>query len=148
MTHEQHEAALLAAFAAVLKAEHFVAEAKGDLAEKTARMKAGIAEGETELAAAWATIAALMAETGETEVTLPGAATDYRIGWSTPRESVVIEDANAVPDEWVEVERKPKKKEIGEHLRRLRDHQNMPMPNWGRLEAGEKRLQWSAVKRK
>lgn len=147
MSHEQHQAALLTAFAAVLKAEHYVAEVKAELAEKTARMKADIAEGEGELAAAWAAIAALMAETGEVEVTLPGAATDYRIGWSTPRESVVVEDPAAVPDEWVEVERKPKKAEIAKHLKLLRDHQNMPFPNWGKLEAGERSLQWKAVKR-
>ena len=146
MSHEQHQAALLSAFADVLKAEHFVAETKTDLAEKTARLKASIAEGEAELAAAWATIAALMAETGETKVTLPGSATDYRIGWSTPQESVVG-DPNAAPDEFVAVERRLKKKEVAAHLRLLRDHQNMPMPNWGRLESGEKRLTWQAVKR-
>ena len=74
MSHDEHTSALLAAFAAVLKSEDLIRDAKQELNAHTARLKTAADAGEAQLAAAWADIAALMAETGEVEVTLPGAA--------------------------------------------------------------------------
>ena len=65
---------------------------------------------------------------------------------TTPAESVKIEDAAAVPDEWVELERVPKKREIAKLLKGMRDA-GQPMPNWGDAGRGEAKLAWRAVKK-
>ena len=143
---DQHTDAILIAFAKVIRAEDKERLAKTDLDAITAKMKALIGEAQIEQDAAWAEIAALMGESGEFEVTLPGQANDFRIGWNTPRESVDVPDVAAVPDEFVKIERKAKLKEIGEHLKKLRD-QNAALPNWARFERGERKLQYKVVKK-
>jgi hypothetical protein len=86
-----------------------------------------------------------MAETGKVEVLLPGAVTDFKIGWSTPRETVRVEP-DAVPDEFCKIERKPRLKEIGEYLKGLRDA-GEPFPNWGGFQTGASKPAWKAVKK-
>lgn len=142
---DQHQTALLAAFARVLKAEQAASKAKTELDEHTTRLKGQISDAHAEEVRAWSDIQALIAQTGEVEVVLPGAANDYRIHWSTPRESVQA-DVDAAPEEWVKVERKLKLKEIAEHLKQLRAD-GQPMPNWARFEKGQSSLCWKAVKK-
>lgn len=146
MSIEQHETAVLTAFAAVLRAEEQARLAKVELDRVTTGLRTTINQAEAEQDAAWAEIAALMAETGEPEITLPGEANDFVIGWTTPREAVDVPDAQAVPDEFVQVERKPRKKEIGDHLKTLRE-QSMPPPNWATFKRGEVKLGYRLKKR-
>ena len=142
---DAHSATLTHAFADVLQAEDDIRAAKVELDETTGRLKRQIAIGEIALAEAWRVIAELMKETGELEVELPGANTNYLIRWGTSRESVKAEP-DALPDEFVKVERKPKLKEIGDHLRKLRDR-GSPFPNWARFESSTPQLTWKAVKK-
>lgn len=142
---EDYQAALLTTFGDVLRAEQAVSSTKTALDQATLQLKAELAQQETLLADAWGRIGKLLAETGEFEVTLPGESANYRIGWSSVREAAQV-SADAVPEEFVRVERKPKLKEIGEHLKALRDA-DQPFPNWGRLERGESKLQYRLVKK-
>jgi hypothetical protein len=143
---ETHEDAMMEAFVSVLKAEDRIRHAKSELDAVKARVEPEIAAGESELRNAWLAVQALMGETGEVEVVLPGTACDYCIGFDTPREAVKVDDPSAVPDEWVEIERNAKKKEIAKYLKGLRDT-GRAMPNWAALERGEPKLSWRAVKK-
>lgn len=143
---ESHESAMMTAFVRVLRAEDRIRLAKSELDDATSRLKLEINQGEHDLAVAWEGMQALMAETGEVETTLPGAANDYRIHWTSPRESVKVEDADAVPDEWCKIERKPKLAEIGKMLKGLAATGGQ-FPNWATLERGEAKLAWKAVKK-
>lgn len=143
---EQHQQAMISAFAEVLKAEDAVSVAKAKLDEATTTLGREVNGATTRLEQAWAEIQKLMAETGEPEVILPGQVTDYKIGWSTPRETVKVESPDAVPDEFCKMERKPKLREIGEHLKVIRE-QGGTFPNWGRFELGSSKLTWKAVKK-
>jgi hypothetical protein len=70
---------------------------------------------------------------------------DFKIGWTTPRETVKAEP-DATPDQFCKIERKPKLKEIAEHLKHLRQA-NLPLPNWASFERGASKLAWKAVKK-
>lgn len=142
---DAHTAKIKAAFLRAMDAEDEIRAHETELREQTARLKLAIAEAETREAAAWKEIEGLMAESGEPEVRLPGAVSDYLIGWSNPRESVKG-DPDAAPDEFVVIERKLKKKEVGEHLKKLRDA-GETLPNWCSFEKGERKLMWKTVKR-
>jgi hypothetical protein len=87
-----------------------------------------------------------MSETGEVEVMLPDENHDYKIAWSTPPEVVDVPDAAAVPDEFVKVERVPKKKEILDHLKSLRESGSAP-PNWATIERNPGKLTYRLVKK-
>lgn len=128
-----------------VKAEQEYAEAKRELDGHTARLKIAMSKAEARAEDAKQAIANEMRETGEFEVMIAGTVSDYVIGWSTPRESVKA-DASACPDEFVKVERKPLLKELGEHLKKLREA-GEPMPNYASLVKGEPVLQWRAVKK-
>ena len=143
---DQHTDAMLDAFVRVVQAEERQRQIQAAMVQTAAEARTGIAQAEREQADGWATIAALMAETGEVEVTLPGAANDFVIGWSTPRESVDVPDAAAVPDEFVQIERKAKKREIGAHLKALEDA-GQAQPNWATLKMGEPKLGYRLAKR-
>jgi hypothetical protein len=142
---EQHEQRLLAAFAKVLQAEEAISDVKKRQAEAETLLKQEMNGRETDLATAWEQIKLLMAETGEVEVLLPGEATDFKIGWSTPRETVkAVPDAT--PDEFCKIERNPKLKEIADHLKQLRTA-GIPLPNWASFQRGGRKLSWKAVKK-
>ncbi len=130
------------AFSAVLDAENAISDLKAQMAKLDEEK--GLQE--RALSAAWERVSDLMAETGEYEVLIPGSAVDYKIAYSKPRETAKVEP-DGVPDEFCKVERKPKLKEIGEHLKSLKDS-GLPMPNWGRLESGVSKLTWKAIKKK
>ena len=133
------------AFAAVLKAEDAQREAEIQLRDETARLKSAVIHSENAAAEAWRAVEALMAETGEVEVTLPGVANDYKVYWSAAGESVKVCDIESVPEAFVKTERKPKLKDIGDHLKQLRDS-GQPLPNWASLEKGKPSLAWKPVK--
>lgn len=132
--------------AAIIRSENEVSQIESDLAERGIAAKIKIAELETVQIEKWAEIKAHMEETGEYEIILSGSATNYKICYSAQRESVKVSDPNAVPDEWVKTERKPKLKEIGDYLKALREA-GQPLPNWANLELSEKRVSWKAVKK-
>lgn len=128
------------------KAEQEASSHKSELDKHTARLKIAIAKAEARAEAARDAIAKLMKETGQYEIVLPGEVSDYVIGYSTPRESVKG-DVMAAPEEFVVVERKLKKKEVADHLKKLRE-EGKKLPNWASFERGEPVLQWKAVKKK
>jgi len=138
---EKHEEAMLCAFARVRMAEDSIAGIKSELA----RLKDDQGLHERELESAWQAMAQLMADTGEVEVILPDTSIDYKIAYSTPRETVKA-DPDATPDEFCKIERKPKLVEIGKHLNQLRDS-GQPLPNWAQFEAGANKLTWKAIKK-
>ncbi|MDZ4858052.1 MAG: hypothetical protein SGI88_03645 [Candidatus Hydrogenedentes bacterium] len=143
---EKHNQALMGAFALLLQAEGRERAAKTKLAETIAPLQSEVTQSELAVREAWIGVRDLMNETGEVEVILPGVANDYKIGWNKQRESVIVESVDALPDEYVKLERKAKLKEIGEHLKGLRDG-GLSFPNWARLEMGESKLVWKAVKK-
>jgi len=137
-----HEEYMQAAFESVLAAEKELAEAEGELSKAKAFLgtKKSIAEGKVIMA--WKAVKELMDETGETEVMLPaGNGTWYKIYYTAPRQSLEV-DEDAVPDEWVKVERKPKLLEIKEYLKSQES-----LPNWAHYKTGESKLAWRNVKK-
>jgi hypothetical protein len=142
---EDHHQRLLAAFGAVLRAEDAVSDVKRRQTEAEALLQQERNRAESEMEKAWEEVGRLMAETGEPEVLLPGEATDFKIAWSTPRETVKAEP-DATPDEFCKIERRPKLKEIGEHLKQLRKG-GIPLPNWATFQLGTSKLGWKAVKK-
>ncbi len=87
-------------------------------------------------------IVAEMADTGEYEVNIPGEYCDYKIYYTTPRESVKVADADSVPDEFCKLVRTPKLKEIGEYIRDAETP-----PNWASIQLGEPKLTYKLEKR-
>jgi hypothetical protein len=65
---------------------------------------------------------------------------NYRVSYHTQPERVVV-DADAVPDEYCKIERKPKLTEIKAML------QEGVQTNWARLERSEPKLNWKMVKK-
>lgn len=130
-----------AAFQAVLDAENELFGHKRALAEATTLLQQKVNGAEKRLADAWLEVEKMMASNGEYETVIPLDETNgYRIGWSTPRQSVKVVDLAAVPDDLCKIERKPKLKEIGDLLKAGEKH------NWASLEYGEKHLQYRIVK--
>ncbi|OWK34647.1 hypothetical protein [Fimbriiglobus ruber] len=142
---QEHHQKLLAAFGSVLAAEEKISDVKTRLDQVTNLLQAEKTAAETDLASAWEQVEQLMSETGEVEVLLPGAVTDFKIARSNPRETVKVE-VEATPDEFCKIERKPRLKEIGEHLKGLRDA-GLPFPNWASFQVGTAKLSWKAVKK-
>lgn len=141
----EHETALLHAFAKVVRAEQDQTAAATELQAAEARLKPRLAAAGTALAEAWAGVRQLMAEAGETEVTIPYApGLLARVHYTTPGVSAVV-DAEACPDDLVQVTRKPKLAEVKRrHLDDWRDGRNLP--NWLRFEKGEPQLTWTPTK--
>lgn len=127
------------------EAEQVVSEVKRELEGHTLRLKGAILSAEKRAELAQEKISAAMKETGEYELLIPCTAVDYKIAYSTLRESVKA-DAECCPDEFVKIERKPRLKEIGDYLKTLRE-KGERLPNWATLEKGEPKLGWSAVKK-
>jgi hypothetical protein len=143
---QEHEQALLVAFAEVIRAEDKIAKANAAIEQVQQEQAATIREGESLLQESWDRIAALLNESGEVSVTLPGAVTDYEIYRTSPRESVKVVDPTAVPEAFCKVERKPKLKDIGDYLR-AQARASLSLPNWAALELGETKLAWRAKKK-
>ena len=127
-------------FQVILECESDLSAAKTELQKATTLFGQAVNGAQKRLDDAWKDMEAYMASTGEYEITLPGDGIDYKIGWSTPRQSVKIVDDAAVPDEFCRIKREPDKKKIKEELESGKAH------NWASLEYGEKHLQWRSVK--
>ncbi len=128
------------AFDEVLAQERAISEAKLEIVTVTTPLEIKKAQAEQALEKAWQHIAALMAETGEFEVLLPGENCDYKIAYSKPRQNVEVDD-DAVPDEFCKLVRTPNKKEIKEML------ESGAKVNWARLKDGESKLNWRTIKK-
>jgi hypothetical protein len=142
---QEHQQKLTTAFAEVLRAEDEISAAKRELDDATFGLQTAVTAAETRLVAAWDSVKALMEETGEVEVILAGEVTDFKIAYSTPRETVKVEP-EAVPEEFCKMERKPRLKEIGEYLKGLRDAK-LDFPNWASFQTAKAKLGWKAIKR-
>ena len=142
---DRHTSEMITALAAVMKAEGEIAQIR----EWVDSAQSDIARHESAAGEGWGRIAALMAETGEVEVRLPSSTPghEFRVYRRPPHQSVSVTDADAVPDEFVKLERKPRLKEIGDHLKALRDA-GWALPNWAALKSGEAKLAYKLQKRK
>jgi len=143
---EKHNQALMQAMAAILNAEQAQREAESAAKKANLEHDALVHVADKALSDAWGVMQNLMKETGEVECVIPGNAVDYVVSYSTPRESVKVEDVDAVPEEFVKIERKPILKDIGEHLNKLRDI-GVSLPNWAVFQLGESKLQWRTRKK-
>ncbi len=81
-----------------------------------------------------------MAANGVTEDTIEGELVNYKLSYTTPRQSVKA-DAEATPDDFCKIERVPKLKEIKEFL----DAGNQV--NWASIQLGESKLTYKVVKK-
>lgn len=136
-----HQQFVEAAFQVVLEAVDALSAAKSKRDKLLYEVDREVLSASKSVEDAMNNIESLMKESGEYEILLPGEnGIDYKINYSTPRQSVKIVDPNAVPDLFCKIERKPKLKEIGDLLKAGGSH------NWASLEYGEKKLQWKAVK--
>lgn len=147
MTDEiaDHQTALLTAFVRVLRAEQEERDAKAAIKTVEDLYAPVLRQSRRAQDDAWEDIAKLMAETGEPEVLLPGDHCDYKIATSGTPEKVDVPNVNAVPDEFVKKE--PKKKEIMEHLKKLREA-GQALPNWATLTRGVGSLGYKTVKKR
>jgi hypothetical protein len=143
---EIHQQALLAAFATLLQAEEDERQAEQAIKAVRDAYAAQLRHSKAAQASTWATIAQLMNETGELEVILPDETHDYKVTWNNPPEVVDVPDPNAVPDEWCRSERTVKKKELLEHLKSLRDHDD-PLPNWATIRRNPPTLSYRLLKK-
>jgi len=87
-------------------------------------------------------IANEMNESGVLEETIAGELIDYVLYFTKGRESVKVENPDAVPDEFCKIERKPKLKEIKEYIA-SGNH-----VNWACVETGSGKLSYKAKVRK
>lgn len=139
-----HNHFLEAAFQDWLACEDRLSVAKSELDKATILLTNAKNGAEFQVEKAKAVVEKMMAETGEYELFIPeseGSSRGYRVGWSTPRQSVKIVNADAVPDDLCKIERKPKLKEIGDLLKAGLQ------TNYAALEYGEKKLQYKWVKK-
>lgn len=86
--------------------------------------------------------ATIMRENGVLEDVVEGLVSNYKLYFGSPRRTIDIVDENAVPDEWVKIERKPKKREIANAFKDAAS-----LPNWLQWKEGEGRFQWRPVKK-
>lgn len=142
LTHQQ---ALMTAFVALLRAEQEERDAKAAIHVVEEQYAPVLRQAVRAQEDAWEDITRLMAETGEVEVLLPGDHCDYKIAPGPTPEKVDVPDVAAVPEAFLKKE--PKKKEIMDHLKKLRDAGD-PLPNWATLTRGVGSLGYKPVKKK
>lgn len=142
---DEHTQKICQAFAEVVNLESWLAEKEKAKADAEAKHKQSVNEAKAALDAATSALEALIKESGEYEVLIEGKVTDFKISFQEGRESVKA-DPDATPDEFCKIERKPKLKEIGDHLKNLRDA-GQPLPNWASFEKGATKLAWKAIKK-
>lgn len=105
-------------------------------------IEADIKKWESEATDAKMIIESEMRENGITEETINGSLFDYKIYFTSGRESIKIDNIDAVPDEFCKIERKPKLKEIKDHI----DSGNKI--NWANVEIGKGKLTYKVKERK
>lgn len=142
---DAHTQKIAEAFMEVLQAEASISRLEARKKRFEALYKLAKAKQEKRLER-WAEIEKLMAESGEPEVVLSGTVTDYKIARGKGTEVVDAPDVEAVPPEWVKVEKSVKKKELLAHLKELRDT-GAAMPNWASIKRNSGSLGWTAIKK-
>lgn len=85
------------------------------------------------------TLSKYIAEHGPQEIDVDGYI--YKVRQTTPQGRLVVPDVEAVPDEWVKVEKKPKLKEIKDHIKETGE-----VFNWCAIEYGEPSVTYSIKK--
>jgi hypothetical protein len=108
-----------------------------------ADLNSDLADAERESDAARVSVQEELAGTGEYEVNVPGEYCDYKIYFTTPRASIKVISAYAVPDEFCKTERIAKLKEIKEYLDTVKD-----LPNWATIEMSQPKLTYKIQKKK
>jgi hypothetical protein len=130
-------------FDKVLQCESILSAAKTELQKATTLFGQAVNGAQKKLDDAWKEVEAYMSSTSEYELEFPAPeGLKYVVGWSTPRQSVKVTDVDALPDDLVKIEKKPKLREIGERLKQGWQ------TNAAKFELGEKHLQWRTVKSK
>lgn len=137
---------MIMAFAAVLKAEDKLRLLEVEKEKTLTGLAIKISDAEIFIIEAWKVVEEIMKKNGLLEDTLPGSANDYKIYYTTPRETVKVVDEKAVPKEFIKIEKSVMKKELLEHLKGLRDGK-LNLPNWATIERGNSKLQWKAIKK-
>lgn len=98
-----------------------------------------IREAEKELEAAEAALKLAMGN--EESVIVKGGYQNWKISYTKPRGKVKVTNIDAVPDEFVKIEKKPKLKEIGEYL------DEHGLSNWAEIETSEPKIQIKGIKK-
>lgn len=113
-----------------------------NLKSKIADIETEIKKYESEAADARNAIEQEFAENGVVEDIIHGELIDYKIYFTAGRESVKVENPDSVPDEFCKIERKPKLREIKEHI------ESGNLVNWATIETGSGKLTYKAKERK
>ena len=119
-----------------MEADKAVSDIKKEADAVEQRLKAAQAESDSARDAA----KDYMAETGEYQVDIEGGLADYQIYWTAARESLKVENPDAVPDEFCKIERKPKLREIADYIK------DNPV-NWAVMEKGTSKLTYKLKKK-
>ncbi len=128
-------------FKSILENDALISQIREKLTEDTTIANNTIAALENENRQHWETIKTEMEANGLLEDTIEGDYCDYVIYTTTGRESVKVENPDAVPDEFCKLERKPKLTEIKKHI------QEGNQVNWACIERGEGKLTYKIKKK-
>ena len=88
-----------------------------------------------------AEIALKAAMGNEESVIVKGGYQNWKISYKKPRGKVKVTNIDAVPDEFVKIEKKPKLKEIAEYLDKV------GLSNWAEIETSEPKIQIRSIKK-
>jgi hypothetical protein len=125
-------------FKALTDAEEKEAIAKKEMDKATAIYR----DAQNNVKLAWDDIAAYMQETGETEIILQGAMTDFKICRTPITTTLDIIDVDAVPEEFVRVKKEPDKTAINKAYKDCE-----LLPNWLTQKKGGGNLTWKTIKK-
>jgi len=113
-----------------------------NLKQEMADLEQEVVKWQTEADDARCQLAAEMKSNGVLEELVDGELIDYKLSFTNPRGAIKCPDADAVPDEFCKIERKPELKKVKEYL----DAGNEV--NWATIEFSEPKLTYRLVKRK
>ena len=122
-------------FKALTDAEAAESLAKKDLDKATLAYR----HAQNNVKLAWDDIEAYMKETGEYEIILKGAMTDFKI-CRTPITTTL--DVDAVPDEFLRIKKEPDKLAIKEAFKDV-----STLPNWLIRKHGGGNITWKTIKK-
>lgn len=144
---EEHKRLVMNAFVELLKAETDLNKEKEQYSKAKAAMDLAIGQMITSHEKKWEALIALLDETGETEVVLPGATNDYKVAITEPADYIEVPDINAVPEEWTKTETMLKKAEINKYVKGLQEKEE-PLPNWVNIVKKPGSWKWKLIKKK
>lgn len=133
---------LAQAFIQYSEAEQNLAETEKAFKDVEYDFKSRISQQKQAMQNAVTRIEYMMQSVGVVEEVIHGKHCDFKLAFSTPRKSVDVIDVDAVPDEFVKVERKPMKAEI---TKAFKDAPQLP--NWLQWKEGESKLQIKPIKK-